>query len=257
MDRVWLQDMTWEEVSEAVSRSKGVVLLPIGSVEQHGLHLPLGNDTYVAIALAEDAAERTGVPVAPPIWYGWSPHHMAYPGSVTIRPELLIELVYDVISSLSRHGFKKFIIINGHRIANIPWLQVAAERAQRQLDVKVYLFDPAYMSCEVVDELGFGPVGHADEIETSHMLYKYPELVKLERARDHVPEPKPLYIVDPRGVGDTLCYVPSTVEEMAKLREISGGAIGRPTASNREAGRRYHEHLVQRLVEIIKRVMEA
>jgi len=257
MRRIWLQDMTWREVEGVVARSKGVVLLPVGSVEQHGLHLPLGTDTYLAIGLAEDAAERTGVPVAPPIWYGWSPHHMAYPGSTTIRPEILIELVYDVISSLSRHGFKRFIIINGHRIANIPWLQVAAERAQRELGVRVYLFDPAYMSREVVDELGFGPVGHADEIETSHMLYRFPELVHLERARDYVPEAKPLYIVDPRGVGDTLCYVPSTVEDVAKLREVSGGAVGRPTASDREGGRRYHEHLVKRLVEVIKRVMEA
>ena len=250
--KIWLQEMTWKEVKKACFESGGIILLPVGSTEQHGLHLPVGTDTYVAIALAEDAAKHTGVPIAPPLWFGWSPHHMAYPGTVSVRPGVLVELLYDIVASLAKHGFSKFIIINGHRIANLPWLQLAAERAQRELGVRVVIFDPAYMSKEVADDLGFGPVGHADEIETSHMLYKYPELVRLEEARDHVPHARPLYHVDPRELGDTLCYVPSREEDVAKLAEVSGGAVGRPSTSDAEKGRVYHEHLVARLIQVIE-----
>lgn len=148
---------------------------------------PLEMTPIFTIALSEDETKRTGVPVAPPLWFGWSSHHLAYPGSVSIRPEVLVELMYDVISSLSRHDFSRFIVINGHRVAKIPWLQLMAEKAQRELGVRVVVFDPAYMSREIADELGFGPLGHADEIETSHMLYRHPELVRMERVRGSHP----------------------------------------------------------------------
>lgn len=81
-------------------KSKGVAIVPIGSVEQHSYHLPLGTDTYVAMTIAEEAAEKTGAVLTPPVWFGWSPHHMVLPGTVTIRPEVLSELTYDIIESL-------------------------------------------------------------------------------------------------------------------------------------------------------------
>ena len=177
---VFLQEHTAHRIPDLVEKSKGVVIIPIGSTEQHGEHLPLGTDTYVAQILAEEAAKLTDTLVAPAIWFGWSPHHMVLPGTVTVRPEVLIEYLYDVIESLSKHNFDKIVLINGHRIVNIPWMQIVAERAQRRLGVKVVIFDPAYMSKTISEKLDFGPVGHAEEIETSHMLYKYPQLVELE-----------------------------------------------------------------------------
>ena len=206
-----LQEMTWQEFKQEVERGQ-VVILPMGSTEQHGGHLPLGTDTMVAIALAEGASERTGAVVAPPLWFGWSPHHMVLPGTITLSAEVLIEVGYQVIESLAKHGCKNFVVVNGHRLVNISWMQIAAERAKRLLGVQVVVFDPAYASKDIVDELGFGPLGHAEEIESSHMWYLFPELYHAERARDYVPGPTPLYNVDPRYPGDTLCYVPSTPE---------------------------------------------
>jgi len=87
-ESVRLQDMTWEEVKTIVETSNQTILLPFGSTEQHGPHLPVGTDTMVAVTLSEDAAQKTGVPVAPPLWFGWSPHHMVLPGTITIRPEI-------------------------------------------------------------------------------------------------------------------------------------------------------------------------
>lgn len=228
-------------------------MLPIGSTEQHGPHLPVGTDTMVAVAIAEAAAEKTGTLVAPPLWFGWSPHHMVLPGTITIRPEVLVELVYDMVASLSEHGFDSFIFVNGHRIVNITWLQMAGERIKRKLNVKAVIFDPAYMSKDFDSSgLGWGPVGHAEEIEGSQMWHCYPDLVKMERAKDNPHSSRDLYHIDPRHPGDTLCYVPSSRAEMEKIAKVSGGTVGSPSKASREGGRRYHRHLVQRLVAVIE-----
>lgn len=248
----WLQDLTWEDVAAYLDADRRI-LLPVGSTEQHGRFAPLGTDSYVAITLAEGASDLTGVLIAPPIWYGWSPHHLVCPGTISIRAEVLIELLYDAIQSLVRHGFRGFVVVNGHRIVNISWMQIAAERAQRQLEVQARLFDPAYMSREIVEKLGFGTIGHADEIETSHMVYRYPELIHLDRSRDHPHRPKPLYHIDPRDGRDTLCYVPATLSDMrATLDETGDSIAGRPSISSAEKGKTYHEHLVKRLVEVLE-----
>jgi len=104
----WLRNLTWEDIKEQIKVAKGTVILPVGSTEQHGPHLPVGTDTMVA----------------PPLWFGWSPHHMVLPGTITIRPEILIEITSDIIGSLNQHGFDKFIFVNGHRIVNVTWMQI-------------------------------------------------------------------------------------------------------------------------------------
>jgi len=251
MSQVWLHHLTWEEFREALERVK-VVVIPIGSVEQHGTHLPLGTDTFVASALAEDAAEKAGAIVIPPIWYGWSPHHMAFPGTITLRAEILIEVLYDILSSLARHGTRRFVILNGHRIVNIPWVQIACDRAQNTLGVRTVIFDPAYMSKTIVDDLGFGPLGHAEEIESSHMWYRYPESYRKDKVHDYVHSKDTLFSVDPRFPGDTLCYVPTSLERAKETAPVSKGVSGRPSLSSPEKGKIYHEHLVQKLVEVIE-----
>ena len=253
---VWLQENTWQELAERRQQAKDVILIPVGSTEQHGPHLPLGTDTMVAMMLAEDAAVSTQVVVAPPLWFGWSPHHMVLPGTIAVRPEVLIEILFDIIDSLHKHGFAKFVVINGHRIVNISWMQLAAERAQRLLGVKVTLFDPAYMSKEFVGSLGYGPVGHAEEIETSHMLYKAPHLVHMERAKDNPVAKHDLYSVDPAFAGDTLCYVPSTVKDMQKSVEVAGGTTGTPSRTTSEQGGKYHQHLLGNLVKVIRQLQQ-
>jgi creatinine amidohydrolase len=206
--------------------------------------------------LAEVAAIKTDVVVAPPLWFGWSPHHMVLPGTITIRPEILIEVVYDVVKSLNQHGFERFIFLNGHRLVNISWLQITAERAKRELGVKAVIFDPAYMSKEITESLGWGEVGHAEEIEGSHMWYCYPELVKMELAKDNPHTNRKLYHVDPGYTGDTLCYVPSSPSEQEELVGIAGGVSGEPSKAFLEGGKKYHEHLVTRLVEVIEELRE-
>lgn len=248
---VWLQNLSWEDVKQKTIASQGTIILPIGSTEQHGTHLPVGTDTMVATAIAEAAATKAGVLVAPPLWFGWSPHHLVLPGTISIRAEVLIEVAYDMIESLFTHGFDKFILLNGHRIVNVAWMQIAGERAKRKLGVKVAIFDPAYMSKEFTADTDWGEVGHAEEIEGSHMWYCYPDLVKMDRAQDNPHRHNPIYHVDPGYSGDTLCYVPSSRAEMEKLAKQSGGASGSATRASQALGQKYHEHLVDRLVAAV------
>ena len=258
MDReVWLQNLTWEEIEQRIVQSRNTIILPVGSTEQHGPHLPVGTDTMVATALAESAATQANVLVGPPLWFGWSPHHMVLPGTITIRPEVLIEVFYDVVQSLKGHGFDRYIFLNGHRIVNVSWLQIAGEKAKRELGVKVIIFDPAFMSKSIAENLGWGEIGHAEEIESSHMWHSYPELVKMDRAIDNPHADKPLYHVDPRFPGDTLCYVPSSPEEMKDSVSVAGGTTGEPSKASQEGGKIYHEHLVEKLVEAIQALQKS
>ena len=94
---------------------------------------------------------------------------MVLPGTITIRPEVLADLAFDMVRSLREHEFSRFVFVNGHRIVNITWLQIVCERAKRELGVKAIIFDPAYMSKSIVKELGWGEIGHAEEIESSHI----------------------------------------------------------------------------------------
>ena len=246
----WLQEMRWPEVREYLAK-KDIILIPVGSTEQHARHAPLGTDTMIAIRLAEDACQRTGVISAPPLWFGWSPHHMVLPGTISIRATVLQDLLFDAIQSLAHHGFAHFVVVNGHRITNIPWIQLAAQRAQDELKVQVAIYDPGYMEKEIADELGFGPLGHAEELETSQLLYLFPEMVDLTQAVDSPSHARTLYQVDPRYPGDTLCYVPSTLEQMQAIAEQRGGSTGQPSKSDASSGARLHQHLVDRLVQVI------
>ena len=246
-----LQESSWRDVQAYLDRDDRC-LVPVGSTEQHGGFAPLGTDTYVALSLAEDASSRAAVMVTPPLWFGWSPHHMVRPGTVTLRAEVLIEVLADLLGSLAHHGFKKFVVVNGHRIVNLSWMQIAAQRVQAAFGVRVALFDPAYMSKEIAAKLGFGTIGHAEEIEISHMLHCHPELVVIADARDNPQAARPLYHLDPQDPRDTLCYVPATLEEMRATLERSGDTVaGCPTAASAEKGRAYHQHLVDRLGEVL------
>jgi creatinine amidohydrolase len=212
-----------------------------------------GNRHLCGCAIAEDASADTGVLSGAAPVVRLEPHHLVKPGTISIRAEILIEVLCDAIGSLAGHGFKNFVVVNGHRIVNIPWMQIAAERVQRTLGVKVVLFDPAYMSKEVAAKLGFGPIGHGEEIEISHMCHCHPDLVRLDEAEDNPHGETPLYHLDPQDPRDTLCYVPATREGLQQTFDHTGDTItGCPSQATPEKGRAYHEHLVGRLVEVLE-----
>ena len=252
MEKLYLYQWTWAEIKDYLKKDS-VIIVPFGSTEQHGLHLPLGNDALVAIRLAEDAARITKTIVAPPCWYGWSPHHMAYPGTISITPETLIRVLYEVLRSLIYHGFKRLIVINGHRMANLPPLQIAATRIRNETGAYVTIADPFYLGDTVsrkIKESPPGGVGHAEELETSHMMHIYPELVNIKKAVKNLPRKKKFHVSDPYVIADR-ALTPSSLESFREATAPSG-VTGDPTLATAEKGKRLHKALVENLVELIR-----
>jgi creatinine amidohydrolase len=250
---VWLQELTWEDVADYL-KSEDIIIFPIGSTEQHGPAGPLGVDSYAAIAVAEDAAKEKGVLVTPPLWFGDSPHHMDFPGSISLRTETLVEVAKDVIRSLARHGFKKVIVLNGHKGTNLAGL-TAACRSLRQYElphVLLALADPLFLA-KGIAHIKEAVEHHAGELEISHVWYKHPHLIKKEKLTkqqvDLVPALSPFVHQDLFGrSGDTIEIFWNSREQKAFT---PSGSFSDSSKSSPEKGKEYHEYMVKNLGKFI------
>lgn len=250
---VWLQELTWEDVA-AYLKHDNIALFPIGSTEQHGPAGPLGVDSYAAIALAEDAAKETGVLVTPPLWFGDSPHHLDFPGSISLTTETLVAVTKDVIRSLARHGFKKIIVINGHKGTNLAGLTTACRSLhQYELpEVFLALADPMYLA-KGIAQIKDAVEHHAGELEISHVWYKHPHLIKPEKLPGEQVNLEP--IMSGFVHKDLLGKGGDSIEVFWNSREQKAfaptGSFSDSSKASPEKGRQYHEYMVKNLVQFI------
>ncbi|MGH3097572.1 MAG: creatininase family protein [Streptosporangiales bacterium] len=253
--QVWMQDLTWQEVEEHLERDS-TVLIPVGSTEQHGPAGVLGVDSYVAITIAEDVAQRTGVLCAPPIWYGDSAHHAAFPGTVTIRPETLGALVRDVCTSLARHGFDKMVLINGHKGSNLPALVASARYLHEDTlpGVMLAVADPLHLARSVAPQIKETNEHHAGELELSHIHYRYPDLIRTDRLTDASVDFDEVFggfagndLFGPAPEGVDIMW--SSTEQR---RFAPTGSFSSSTGLAADKGRRYHDHIVGKLCEVVE-----
>jgi creatinine amidohydrolase len=253
MMKLYLHENKWEDIESYLKKSQ-TIILPVGSVEQHGKHLPLGTDSILAQDIALDAAEKTDTLVASPLWYGWAPHHMAYPGTVTLRPETLTQLVEDVLNSLIYHGFKKILIVNGHREANLPPLRIAMTRVRNQTGAFISIADPFYINSEKgkeISEVDPGGIGHAEELETSVMYHKHEDLCNPENAAKNIPENHHKFLQhDPHVATDKIL----TASDVGTYKEATKGVgvMGDATTADPIKGEIYQKQLVQNIVEFLE-----
>jgi creatinine amidohydrolase len=172
-------ELTDPEIAAALARSPRVVL-PMGSIEQHGPHLPTGTDFFAATAIALAVAGHLDALVLPLCPLGVTPMHMPYPGTVSLRPQTLQDVVADIGSSLAAHGCREFVILNWHE-GNIPSLALAAEHLHRGLGLAVVVVQACYVA-----EENYGPAAggltHGGKIEAWSVLSCRPDLVHLDRA---------------------------------------------------------------------------
>lgn len=184
-DSVWMQDLSWEDIESYISeREDPTAIIPIGSTEQHGPHLPLGVDAYQAIGIAEEAAKAADIVTAPPIWYGDANHHLAFPGTLSLSTDTVIVVLKDIYASLVHHGFKNIITINGHRMANLPAIEIASKQTKEKhpetffatVDLVRAAVRTHRQLREGDEEDGF----HGGEFETSFIMARHPHLVKEE-----------------------------------------------------------------------------
>ena len=187
-----MAEMTSPELGQVVKEGR-IAVMPAGIIEQHGPALPLDTDIHLAYEITVRAAARVPelVVVVPPIVHGHSPHHIDFPGTLTVDPLHMIHYALDVCLSLAHHGFKKILIVNGHG-SNAPVLDLVARQTIIQTQGKTscaslfYMDSPEYnrVANQVFPELS-GQWGHGDAIETSQYMAIRPDLVQLEKAKDN------------------------------------------------------------------------
>jgi len=250
---VWLQELTWEDIVDYL-KTDDIIIFPVGSTEQHGPAGPLGVDSYAAIALADDTAKEAGVLVTPPLWFGDSPHHLDFPGTISLRTETVVAITKDVIRSLARNGFRKFIIINGHKGTNIAALTTACRSIhQYELpDVLLALVDPMFLA-KGIAHIKDAIEHHAGELEISHVWYKYPHLIKQEKLPSEHVDLEP--VLSPFVHKDLLGKGGDSIEIFWNSREqrtfTPSGSFSDSTKASPEKGKQYHEYMVNNLVKFI------
>lgn len=189
--RNYLPHMTWPEVGDLLTRSD-MVIIPVASLEEHGLHGPIGTDFLNSVEEAKLIAQKTDVLVAPILMPGNSPYHMGFPGTITLSAETIQKVYFEAVQSLLKHGFRRFILLNGHggnaattrfivdRInQDTPGIAVElGEAVQPYLDKarKAEPAQPAAATPRVFDRHGGTP-------ETSSSLYLTPNLVDMSKAK--------------------------------------------------------------------------
>ena len=214
---------TWSEVEATGGRA--VLVLPLGSLEQHGPHLPLDTDSRIAVAVADGlAARRPDVALAPPIAYGASGEHAEFPGTLLVGHEVLAGLLVELVRS-ARRSFAGVVVVNGHG-GNAESLRAAEARCAAEGD------DVVVWSATVP-----GGDAHAGRTETALMLAIDPAVVRLDRARAGRTEP--LDALWPRLRAEGVRPVSSS------------GVLGDPTAASAEEGRALLDALVSDLARAV------
>jgi len=245
-----LAEMTWPEVEAAVERSS-TMLLPVGSTEQHGHHLPLGVDVYMPEAVAERVAERTGCLLAPPIWFGVSPHHTFKPGTFTVESETFQGYVRDVCVSAGGWGVESVLLINGHYLAQDPELGIVVRELTTEHDLRAFhvplvsVFEDAARGARRSD-VSF----HAAEFETSIVLSLFPDLVRMDRAAPVDPPEDALPLTDYDAYGDNRVGWALSAERMDEL--TPAGHIGDPTVATAETGDRLVAEAAGNVAELVE-----
>src|SRR5206468_11834406 len=182
-----IERMTWPEVDERIGAGVDAVLIPIGTTEQHGPHMPLDTDCFIARSLSVRAAElgeREGVSilVAPTLNMTLSWYHMQFPGAIRLSTTTFFQVFREVCDSLAHHGFENLVAVNGHG-GNIAALTVAVNHYFEQTGRRVFLVQWWDLASDVLAEVE-GPMIHAEEAETSIALALGQQVYEERATRD-------------------------------------------------------------------------
>jgi creatinine amidohydrolase len=236
-----LAEMTWQEV-EALSRDT-IIVIPTGSLEQHGPFLPLFTDSLIATAVCESVEKETTdkILLTPCLWLGASGHHINFAGTCSATMTGYMESLKAVIESFVRHGFHRFLVINGHGGNDQP--NGVALRTLKEQNQNLTLGHTLYARFgehEIANQLEgkLKMIQHACEAEVSLMLHLYPNLVKLDKLRN-----------------DGLRSDPPTQSLVKMWDEISEeGSFGFATLATAEKGKAIFETCVGGIVQEIEAI---
>lgn len=245
------EKLTWEDMNDAIEQER-VILLPVGSTEQHGYHLPMDVDNFLPRSVCLGAAEQLpdDVLVMPNIPYGFNTHHMDYPGQITITMSAFIHYCLCVTKSLAYHGFKKIVIVDGHG-SNVPLLDLVARQTILETHGTVLCcsFIHTNLITDVAGQLresGKGGMAHACEWETSMYMYLDEDAVRKDRIVDEIGMPPSEFFW-----GEIQQGSPIQMTEWFASHSKSGVA-GTPSLASREKGKLLYDATVERLVRLVK-----
>jgi creatinine amidohydrolase len=234
--------LTWPEINEAIAMQK-VVILPTGSTEQHGRHLPLDTDVFLCESVCLEVGRRAPdrVLVLPPISYGLNLHHIDFPGTIHIEPEIFIAFCLNITKSVAYHGFKKILIVNGHG-SNSPLVDLVARKTVLATDSLCFAVNYWSLAMKAFNGVKETEVmAHADEFETSLYLYVGRDRVRMDMAAP-----------DNDRVGN---YVSSDSTNIVRFNDFWGrwtslGVHGDPTKATPEKGKVIFEAAVSGLIDV-------
>lgn len=233
-----LQLCTWQEVESYLQQSQGIII-PIGSTEQHGPTGLLGTDAICAEAIAKGVGEAASALVAPTVNVGMALHHTAFPGTISLRPSTLIQVILDYLTCLSRSGFRRFFLINGHG-GNIATLKAAFAETYYHLaplGIEVRAEVANWFMSGAVYQLAKKLYGnqegsHATPSEVALTQYIYPDFIKTAPLSETVASGYPIY-----GAKDFRFHYPD-------------GRMGsNPALATPEHGQQFYQLAVQELTK--------
>lgn len=250
--KVLFAEHTWQEAARLVEEDR-LVILPIGSTEAHGPHMPLDTDTHQVDTVARRLAERVGAVVAPALPYGYAQMWMGFPGTITLSPATFIDVLAEIGGSLVQHGFRRIMLLNGHR-PNGTSVDVAARRivdaagSDRTLELSALSYwEPGAADVHALRKSAVGGMGHACEMETSFQLATRPQLVHMERL-DGVHTPLVGWdLVAPVEPARTYQVWPE-----AKQKDIA--VFGDPRAASAESGAAFLDAVLDALVRLVRKL---
>ncbi len=225
--------MTMPEFEVGLSRTR-TVLIPFGSVEEHGPHLPLATDTYEAVEVCRKASQIRPLFVAPPVHYGNCRSSACHPGTISITTGTLKGLFRDIVISLRGHGLRQFVALSGHAggAHNMALQEAGEELIATYYDIAVAVVT----EYDLAKEEGRGLIetpgdSHAGEIETSRILHTHPHLVKGSAPCEYPTFPRGILVRD-------------------KRRYWPGGVWGDPGKASADKGSRIEALVVAKLVAL-------
>lgn len=245
------EEFTWPEIRTAVAEQR-VAVLPVGTIEQHGPHLPLSTDVLTSTEMSRRAVER--IPqeaiLLPSVFYAFNEHHLDFPGTIAIAGETFINYVTDIGRSLAHHGFRKILLVNGHG-SNVPFLDIVARNISNQTAsicamVPWWNLVPRDVLAEIRESEFPGGMAHGCELETSIILYVRGDLVQMDKAAKDINFQKSDFIFWDLQGGSPVFF-----QEWFS-RYSKTGIVGDPTKASLDKGRRVTEAVIDQMIALIR-----
>jgi creatinine amidohydrolase len=237
---VLLENISYVQAEQEL-RKQEVVIIPIGSTEQHGPQCPLGTDFIIPTTLAHEASKRENVVCLPTIPFGVASHHRNFSGTIFISEDIFKHYISDVIASLLYHDCKKILLVNGHGGNSAALMSVMGEIRREFPDIAILLYE--YWKQDGVAKRVYGPnasMTHADGIETSLVHICRPGTVDMDLAST-------LEIPSTWGIPIAGLIMPGTTDEFSEL-----GPVGDMSTLSEEKAIVFKDALIDQLCHIIK-----